>query len=70
MADATQPTSNELQQKYRQFVDILPLTIALAGLPTSEGRLYSEEQMEARVTSLRTAHRLARGLLKEHLSGS
>ena len=70
MSDTTQATPNELQQKYRQFVDLLPLTIALAGLTTSEGRLYSEEQMEARLTSLRTANRLARGLLKEHLSGS
>ena len=70
MSETTPATPNELQQKYRQFIDMLPLTIALAGLPRSEGRLYSEEQMEARVTSLRTAYRLARGLLKECLSGS
>ncbi len=70
MSDSTQVTPNELQQKYKQFIDLLPLTIALAGLPTSEGRLYSEEQMEARLTSLRIAQRLAKGLLKEHLSGS
>ena len=70
MSDSTQVTPNELQQKYTQFIDLLPLTIALAGLPTSEGRLYSEEQMEARLTSLRIAQRLAKELLKEHLSGS
>ncbi len=70
MSDAPAPAPNELQQKYRQFIDMLPLTIAIAGLPHSEGRLYSEDQMEARVTSLRTAYRLARGLLKECLSGS
>ena len=70
MSDSTQVTPNELQQKYTQFIDLLPLTIALAGLPTSEGRLFCEEQMEARLTSLRIAQRLAKGLLKEHLSGS
>ena len=40
--------ASDLQQKYRQFLDLMPLTISLAGLPTSEGRLYSEEQIEAR----------------------
>ena len=46
---ADQPaSSNDLQQKYRQFLDLLPLTITLAGLPPSEGRLFGEEQIEAR----------------------
>ena len=40
--------ASDLQQKYRQFLDLMPLTISLAGLPTSEGRLFSEEQIEAR----------------------
>src|SRR5215471_14773512 len=41
-----EPTTaaNDLQQKYRQFLDLMPLTLALAGLPTSENRLYSEDQ--------------------------
>ena len=43
MAVADQPNAADLQQKYRQFLDLLPLTISLAGLPTSEGRLYNEE---------------------------
>ena len=47
MADQT-PAANDLQQKYRQFLDLLPLTLSLAGLPTSEGRLFGEEQIEAR----------------------
>ena len=41
-----QPTTTDLQQKYRSFLDVLPLTLALAGLPPSEGRLFSEEQIE------------------------
>jgi hypothetical protein len=70
VSDAASPTSADLQQKYRQFLDLMPITIALAGLPASEHRLYSEEQMEARATALRTAYRVARSLLRECLSGS
>jgi hypothetical protein len=70
-AVAEQPTAaNDLQQKYRQFLDLLPLTISLAGLPTSEGRLYSEEQVEARAITVKAAYRVARNTAKECLSGS
>jgi hypothetical protein len=60
----------DLQQKYRQFLDLLPLTLALAGLPMSEGRLFSEEQIEARAITVRAAYRVARNTAKECLSGS
>ncbi len=58
----SEPTAaaNDLQQKYRQFLDLLPLTVTLAGLPTSEGRLFSEEQMEARGITFKAAYRVAR----------
>jgi hypothetical protein len=61
---------NDLQQKYRQFLDLLPLTLSLAGLPTSETRLFSEEQMEARAITVKAAYRVARNTAKECLSGS
>jgi hypothetical protein len=60
----------ELQQKYRQFLDLLPLTLSLAGLPLSEGRLFSEEQIEARAITVRAAYRVARATAKECLGGS
>jgi hypothetical protein len=60
----------DLQQKYRQFLDLLPLTIALAGLPTSEGRLFSEDQIEGRGMTVRIAYRVARNVAKECLGGS
>lgn len=60
----------ELQQKYRQFLELLPLTTSLAGLPTSEGRLYSEEQLEARAITVRLAYKVARNVTKECLGGS
>ena len=70
MAVADQPNANDLQQKYRQFLDLLPLTISLAGLPTSEGRLYNEEQIDARGMTIRAAYRVARNVARECLGGS
>ncbi len=69
MAD-TSANAADLQQKYRQFLDLMPLTVALAGLPTSETRLYSEEQIEARAMTLKAAYRVARTTAKECLGGS
>ena len=69
MAEPTTAASDR-QQKYRQFLDLMPLTLALAGLPTSENRLYSEEQIEARAMTIRAAYRVARNTAKECLSGS
>ena len=69
MADQTTAPS-DLQQRYRQFLDLLPLTISLSGLPTSEGRLYSEEQIEARSMTIRAAYRVARTVARECLGGS
>lgn len=70
MADQPNAGASDLQQRYRQFLDLLPLTLSLAGLPTSETRLYSEEQMEARAITVKAAYRVARNTAKECLSGS
>lgn len=60
------PDANDLQRRYREFVDLLPLTLSLAGLPHSEpGRYYNEEQIETRMFAIRHAHKAARALAKE-----
>ena len=64
------PQAPDLQQKYRQFLDLLPLTIALAGLPPSEGRLFGEDQIEGRGITVKAAYRVARNVAKECLGGS
>lgn len=69
MSDPNVPNA-ELQQKYKQFLDLLPLTLSLAGLPPSEGRYYTEEQIEARAITIRLAYRVARNTAKECLGGS
>ena len=61
MADAT-----EQQRRYREFLDLMPLTLALAGLPESEtGKYYTAEQIEARLFTVRHAHRAARELARD-----
>lgn len=61
MSDAPQA-----QQKYQQFVQLLPLTLAIAGLPPSDhGKYYNEDQMENRARTIRFAYKHARGLLRE-----
>ena len=69
MADPA-PQTPDLQQKYRQFLDLLPLTIALAGLPPSEGRLFGEDQIDGRCITVKVAYRAARNVAKECLGGS
>ncbi len=67
MADPTDPADPAVQQRrYREFLDLMPLTLALAGLPQSDvGKYYSEEQMETRLFTLRHAFKAARSLARE-----
>ncbi|MBN9120869.1 MAG: hypothetical protein J0I06_17245 [Planctomycetes bacterium] len=50
----------------KEFVQLLPLTLELAGLPKADsGRLFTADQIEARVMSIRTAYRAAHALVRE-----
>lgn len=52
------------QQKVQEFMRLMPLTLAVAGLPPTEvGRYLNEGQMEARATTIRTAYKVARQLI-------
>ena len=60
-----------LKRRYREFLDLMPLTIAIAGLPPSEGPWnYSAEQMEIRTHTLATAFKLARQATRDAISGT
>lgn len=66
---AADPTVAEQQRRYREFLDLLPLTITLAGLPASDiGKYYTEEQMETRIFALRHAYKMARQFAKEQIT--
>ena len=59
-------TADRQQQKIREFMSLLPLTLAIAGLPNAEaGRPLSEGQMDSRATTLRVAYKVARQLVLE-----
>ncbi len=54
------------QVKYREFMSLLPLTAAIAGLPSAEaGKYFNEGQMENRAANLREAYKIARQLIQE-----
>ena len=58
--------SNQQQQKAREFMSLLPLTLAVAGLPEAEhGRYYNEGQMEARAMTIKAAYKVARQIIVE-----
>ncbi len=62
----TEANEQPLQRCYKEFIDLLPLTLALAGLPSSEhGKYLTDEQIEARVYTIRHALKHARALAKE-----
>jgi hypothetical protein len=53
-------------QRIKEFLQILPLTIEIAGIPAGEpDRINTPDQMEVRANQLRTAYKFARQLLKE-----
>jgi hypothetical protein len=54
------------QQRINEFLRLLPLTMAIAGLPESEqGKHYNEGQMDVRGTTLRLAYKIARQVILE-----
>jgi hypothetical protein len=58
------------QQRVREFMNLLPLTIELAGLPKSEhGKYYTADQIEARLITLRYAYKAARQVVSEVAAG-
>lgn len=59
-------SADRQQQKVRDFMALLPLTVEIAGLGRAEtGKHLNEGQMEARANSIRLAYKFARQLLLE-----
>jgi hypothetical protein len=66
------PTDEDtLKRRYREFLDLLPLTAMIAGLPTSQPPInFNPEQMEVRGQTLLAAFKVARQLARESLANS
>lgn len=62
-----QPVSAEMKQaRMKEFMQLLPLTLELAGLPKGDPlRPFNSDQMEGRALSVRTAYKIAKALLKD-----
>lgn len=68
---ATPVDEEALKRRYREFLDLLPLTVAIAGLPVnSSPRSFSNEQMEGRAQVLVQAFRLARQAARDAIRSS
>jgi hypothetical protein len=60
---------SDVQRRYREFLDLLPLTMNLAGLPASDtGKYYTEEQIETRLFAIRHAWKATRAFVREVVS--
>lgn len=58
-------------QRIKEFLQILPLTAELAGLPKCDpNRLFTADQLDLRCMNLKNAYKLARQLLKEVAEGT
>jgi hypothetical protein len=54
------------QMRVKEFMQLLPLTLEIAGLPRNEpGKHFNEGQMEIRVNTIKLAYKLARGLVQD-----
>jgi hypothetical protein len=52
------------QQKVQEFLRLLPLTLAVAGLSQADsGHHFNEGQMEARALTLKAAYKVARQII-------
>jgi hypothetical protein len=52
---------DSLKRRYKEFLDLLPLSIAIAGLTDNPGpRSLTPDQMEARAQTLTSAFKIAR----------
>ena len=57
-------TGDRQQAKMKEFMQLLPLTLEIAGLPKGEpGRLFTDGQLEVRVNAIKNAHKLARQII-------
>jgi hypothetical protein len=60
------PEVERQQQKAKEFMSLLPLTLAIAGLSEAEpGKHFTESQLEARATSIRVAYKIARQVIMD-----
>ncbi len=59
-------TPSSAAQRYQTFLQLLPLTLAVAGLPLCErGHNLNDDQIDVRIQALRRAYKHAKAFAKE-----
>ncbi len=67
----SQSQVEEIKRRYKEFLDLLPVTLAIAGLPPSEGqRYFTSEQMELRGQVLANAFKVAQDVVRDAVKGN
>lgn len=57
---------DQQRRNINEFMQLLPLTLAIAGLPDAAvGQHFTEGQMEARASTIRNAYKQARQVIKD-----
>ena len=60
-----------MKRRYKEFLDLMPLTIAIAGLTENPGpRSLTSDQREARAQGLQSAFKIARQTARDVIKGS
>lgn len=58
------------KRRYREFLDLMPMTLALAGLSQAEGtRNFTGEQLEIRGQVLLNAFKVSRVIVRDAIKG-
>ena len=59
----------DVKRRYREFLDLMPLTLALAGLSPADGqRNFTSEQIELRALVVANAFKVARHAARDAVS--
>lgn len=64
--DAGERQAQQTQQRIKDFLSLLPLTLEIAGLSRCEaGGDFNEDQMGLRANTIKSAYKVARQLISE-----
>ena len=59
-------SADRQQMKVKEFMGLLPLTLAISGIPqAAPGTYFTEGQLEARATAIRAAYKAARQVIRD-----
>lgn len=60
-----------LKRRYKEFLDLMPLTLALAGLPQAESKSsFTSDQIQFRAQVVQNAFKIARQTVREAIKNA